>query len=494
MDNIGKFASMAWALSLSMLLNHHAHSQEPLSPPDNITIQLLDSLPKSTPKTVTSNTRSTFSEVRNSGLSNGCYPDEQHYLAEYLYQNPQACFWNVDSANKTIETVAIPQPPSSAIALPPPTGSDDTAMLESIINSNSGGSVVGQGIYIVDGLQINVPIDIYDMPMRVPSNSQEVVIVNSQDVRIFNSPIDAQNSNSSSIGFHVKNGSDRFVLVNSGFSNIYHTQNKNAAGVYLRAVDDFHITCNTFENIINDAADPNVTARANSIWMAGGKSGETSGGVIANNYSSNHQSNGKLNDAEFFTVQSYAKTDPSNPTRIFANRTLNAGKRLTKHQESNGLVLSNEYQWSEKQGPLGKRSLLSHVEVQFSHNVTARNNRVIVSAGSQFDYILNTDMHIGNEIQRDIHYDCNDIEIKDQLSSTSGNIPHIFVARASRQSLNSTGFEAKNSSIKNNRVHGSGSVKFIYWFGHGYDDTGGPLDINGNTIEIDYTKSLYKTP
>lgn len=433
----------------------------------------------------------TFSQIADGGLSNACYLDNDHYAAEFLYQNPDVCFWDLDAANQTVTEVAVPTPPSDAVQLPAPSGGDDTSALESIINAQAGRSYVGQGVYNVRELDINVSADIFDMPMEPASGSGRMVVVNAADVRIFNSPIDAKDSSSIYIGYNVSNGAHRFTLVNSGFSNIHHTGNSNAAGVFLRGVDDFHLACNSFENIINETSS-DVTARANSFWMNGGNSETTSGGYIVNNYSYNHQSNGSLNDAEFFTEQNYSSTDFDKPVKIFANRLLEAGKRFTKHQEDNALVLSNFQEWRDKIGTLGSRSLLANVEVQTSDNIIARNNRVKIAAESRFDYVFITQVRHGTEVQDNIHYDCNDIEIADQLPTSSNNVPQIITARIITRPEDSTGFEATNSSASFNNIHGDGSVRFFYSFGDGYDDQGGSFDTQGNVFDIDFVNAIYK--
>ena len=435
----------------------------------------------------------TFADIAAGGLSNACYLDDDHYVAEFMYQNPDVCFWELDSANQTVTAVATPEPPSDAVQLPAPSGGDDTGMLESFINARAGESLVGQGTYKIAGLDINVPVDIFNMPMEPASGAGEMVIINSPDVRIFSSPIDGKNSKTAYSGFHVTDGSHRFTLVDSGFSNIYHTNNQSASGVWLRGVDDFHIACNRFENIINDTNDKKFTARANAIWMNGrADSQSTSGGHIVNNYAYNAQSNGKLLDSEFFTLQGYSNTSVDNPVKIFGNRALDAGKRFTKHQEDNAKVLSNDHEWSETAGPLGNRILLAHVSVQFSDNVIARNNRVTVGANSRFDYILITQVNYGTKVQDNIHYDCNDIEIQDQLPESSNNVPTIITARMKTKPRESTGFEATNSSANFNRVHGEGSVRFFFNFDHGYDSRGGRFETIGNITEIDLLNREYR--
>jgi hypothetical protein len=477
----------------------------PVTPTSTTTTTTLAAGPNPTPSTTAITLTTTtqpgitgselsFEQIRNRGLSNGCYPDNDHYLAEYLFQNPDTCFWKIDASGRTISTVDVPQPPRNAVSLPRPSGGDDTSALAAVINANRGGAVVGSGTYKVNYLVINVPVDIFNMKMEPAGSAQEMVIARSPDVRIFNSPIDAKNSRVLRFGFHADNGAHRFTLVRSGVSNVYHTNDESMSGLRIRAIDDFHIACNRFVNLINDTKDKTLTARANSIWMNGGKTGSTSGGYIVNNYAENHQSNGARKDSEFFTTQSYAKTDPAKPVKIFANRTLNAGKRLTKMQESDGKILSNHNEWRVKEGPLGPRNLIATFAVHFSDNIFVRNNRIEIAAGSAFDYVFHSNKAGGSKRQDNIHFDCNDIEIKDRLPSTSGSRPKLMVFRASNEARGSTGHEASNSSASNNRVHGNGSVLYHYWFGEGYDDEGGPLDISGNVIDIPASDGTNQRP
>ncbi len=448
----------------------------------------------------------TFDNISSKGLLNACYPNSNHYLAEFLYQDHDVCFWKVDESSKTISKLKTPTTPANAIKLPAPSGGDDTSTIEKIINNNPGKSIDGAGrTYKVSNLNINVKIDIFNMPMETANKSANVVVINSPDVRIFKSPIEGKNSSSTAVGYTVNDGAHRFVLVKSGFSNIYHKNKINSAGVRIRGANDFHITCNEFKNIINDIGSNGsksvsekiklnvATARANAIWMNGGNTKSTSGGVIANNYGENFQSNGSRNDAEFFTIQGYNSTDDLNPVRFYANRAVNAGKRMTKSQESNLLALSNKYEWLDKDnGPLGRRTLFAAVNVHFSDNVIARNNRFIVAAQSRFDNIFLTNVKGRSRAQNNIHFDCNDIEIKDKLSLTSGNVPVIIAATTDDKIDPNYKFEATNSSASNNIIHGSGSVKYHYYFDDGYRKDGGRFKIINNKFSVKFNSREFK--
>lgn len=434
----------------------------------------------------------TFGGVERKGLHNACYVDTEHRVAEFLYQNPDTCYWSVNKSQKTITAVAVPKAPGNAIRLPVPSGRDDTRALEEIINSNRGKSFVGRGTYRVDNLEIKVPARIFNMPMKPYRDASQMVAIRSSDVRIYNSPIDAEDSSNTHVGFHVRDGSDRFHLINSGFSNVQHQNNKSVAGVLIRGASGFHIACNRFENIINRATKKSATARANAIWMNGNKESDIAGGYIVNNLSRNLQSSGVLRDAEFLTVQSYRKSQSAKPVKVFANTGLNAGKRFAKLQTGNVKLLSNYYEWKDKKGPLGNRSLLAHIEIHSVDNVTARNNRFKASANSQFDYVFITQVLTGKRVQQNVRYDCNDIEITDRLSEGTKINPKIFTARVRQSSEKSHGLEARNSSASRNHIHGDGSVRFYYSFGAGYAKDGGRFRTNGNKFNIPYEGSRYQ--
>ncbi|MFK7857903.1 MAG: hypothetical protein AB8B64_03755 [Granulosicoccus sp.] len=439
-----------------------------------------------------SSVANSFADIEKNGLDNACYVDTDHYVAEFLYQNPGTCYWSIDIVNSTISAEAVPTAPSDAIKLPAPSGGDDTSNLEKVINQNAGQSFVGQGTYRVNDLEIWVPARIFNMPMKPWRNASQIVSVRSPDVRIYGSPIDAEDSSNTHIGFHVRDGADRFHLINSGFSNVRHQNNKSAAGVLIRGARDFHIACNRFENIINRASNKSATARANAIWMNGNKKSNASGGHIVNNLIQNLQSTGKLRDAEFFTIQSYQNSQSEKPVKLFANTGLDAGKRFVKLQTGNVKVLSNYYEWKNKQGPLGDRALLAHVEVHWVDDLIARNNRFKASASSRFDYVFITQVLTGRRIQDNIRYDCNDIEIVDKLDPNSRISPKIITARVRQLPANSTGSEATNSSANNNHIRGSGTVRYHYSFGAGYAKDGGRFETKGNVFSVPYLNAQYQ--
>jgi len=433
-----------------------------------------------------------YDSIEANGLGNGAYPTDDHYLAEFLYQNPDVCFWDQDSKNRTITSLPTPVPPEDSVYMPSPTGGNDTKMIAAFLKKNAGKSVVGTGTYKVATLDIVEPVDIFNMSMVPASGAKQMVRVLSADVRIFNSPIDGQNMASLAVGFNVEDGSHRFVLVNSDVKNIHHKKSADASAVFVRGANNTYIACNRCENILNSTSDKSKTARANCAWFNGRNKHTLSGGVIANNYASNHQSDGARNDAEFFTVQSYKGVDEANPIRIFGNRTYNAGKRFTKNQEGDTLILSNYIEWNTKTGPLGRRTLIAPFVVHFDDNVIIRNNRVSVSAEGHFGAIFRTNSASGNRIQNNLHFDNNDIEIIDNRDQSTNSGPVLISAMATQHDLNSVGYEATNSSANNNNVYGSGSLRNYYSFRNGYAKTGGGFEHINNTISVPFYRSEYQ--
>ena len=441
-----------------------------------------------------------YESIEANGLGNGTYPSHDYYLAEFLYQNPDVCFWEQDKENKTITAVETPAPPENSIYMPSPSGGDDTSMLENFFRKNAGKSVNGDNrTYKVKTLDIDNRIDIFNMALEPASGAKQMIRIKAPDVRIFNSPMDGKNQKTLAVGYNVEDGAHRFVLVNSDVKNFHHKQGANAAAVFIRGANDFQIVCNRFESIFNATNDKSQTARANSIWMAGRHKHNLSGGLIANNYANDHQSNGKLVDAEFFTIQGYKSVSVENPVRIFANRAYNAGKRFTKNQEGSTLILSNYIEWNTKKGPLGTRRLIAPFVIHQSNNVTIRNNRVSISAEGKFDAVFKTDAstgshtaHLGGSTQKNIHFDNNDVEIKDNRNPSAKSGPILMKAVASHVGKNSTGHEAENSSANNNNVHGSGSLRNYFVFLNGYSDNGGRFEHKNNVFSIPFYKSEYR--
>ncbi len=441
----------------------------------------------------------TFTQIAADAEINFCAPDgDEAYVAEYLYQTPGVVYWNVvtlPNGEKCVVPVDAPSAPANAIQLPAPSGGDDTQALEAMINGNPGGNFVGTGgTYRLNTLDVNVSASIWNVPaVPVSATANMIWRINATDVRIYDSPIDGQNSTGIQFGWRVEDGAHRFHLINSGFSEVRVTDGGSMCGVNIKSADDFHIAGNTFSNLLN-ASGPATTSRANAIWQVDG-GGATSGGYIVNNYANNFQTNGTLKDAEFYTKQSYATTGEK--TKIYANRCVDAGKRFVKFQSSDGLVLSNRAVWAQKTGNpgIGDRTLLTFAAMFFvTDRVSFRNNRTVIEppVGALYDRIISYGPNSSpTKIANELHVDCNVFTIN-STGNTNHN-PRVFYAV-----LNGVGSynRFQQCSIKDNIINGSGSIEHHWDFRTaGYPDTGWPagnLDLSGNQFMIPWTTSEYK--
>lgn len=467
-----------------------------ITTPSGIRVELLEKMP-SEAKVVRIGGGMTFSEISAAGLSSNTYPDDDHYIAEYLYQNPNVCYWDLQTfdGTKMVVPVDIPTPSSKAIQLPISSGGDDTDALEAIINQNPGADFVGSGNYRLNKLKITVPANIWSMQSQPFSNSTKTVVeIHSSDVKIFNSPIDGNGSTGLQFGYHIYDNSHRAHIVNSGMTNVRVTDGTSMSAIYINAADDFYIACSLFRNILNASGKPHI-GRANGIWHVDSLS--TSGGYIVNNTIENMQSNGVNSDAEFYTKQSFGSVGA--PVRIFANRMIDGGKRLVKFQSDGGLVLSNRAIWTVKAGNpgMGNRKLENFIAViSLAGNITARNNSMVTEAGTlgQLDRIIAIGPSTSNSgVTDNVHIDNNSITINSDDNGAVNQNPSVFyIIAAGGGSYN----RFTNSSIKNNVVGGNGGIEhywdFTTW---GLPSKGWPasnLDISGNVFSIPANVADYE--
>ncbi len=442
----------------------------------------------------------TFAQIANDAETNFCDTDgDDSYIAEYLYQNPGILYWNIvtlPNGEKCVVPVDAPTPPANSIQLPAPSGGDDTQALETVINGNPGSNFTGTGgTYRLNVLNINVSASIWNVP-SVPVNSSAGIIwyINAADVKIYNSPIDGQNSTGLDAGWRVEDGSHRFHLINSGMSDVRVTDGGSMAGVVLRSVDDFHIAGNTFTNLLN-ASGPASTARANAIWHVDG-GGTTSGGYIVNNSGTNFQSNGDKYDSEFYTKQSFGSTGQK--TKIYANRCFDAGKRFVKFQASDGLVLSNEAIWSQRAGNsgIGNRTMLAFcAPISGAHRITYRNNRMITEPATigEFHRIFSIGPNISTtNIGKELFIDCNFITVNSGKGPTNSFNPRVFFMTANGGGSYNRFIQC---SIKDNIITGSGTIEHYWDFRTaGLPETGwtpANIDISGNQFLIPWTDGEY---
>ena len=423
--------------------------------------------------------------------------DDDHYIAEYLYQNPDVCYWDVITlANneKCVVEVPVPSIPNNAITLPVPTGGNDTAMLQQIMDSAPNQTYVGAGTYRLDGLTFNQPgTVVYNMP-SVPAASTDIFInIRANDVRLIDCPQDGQNQGSVYMGVRIED-CDRTHLIRSGLTNMLHTGTGSGGGVRLDNCHDFHFACNTYTDLINPA---NGTAicRVNAYWMQGGNSSITDGGYIVNNVATNLHSTGTptngADDAEFFTTQLH--TGHAKQVKLFANRCVDAGKRFVKSQTDGGVtMLSNQYGWITDSSVIGTRKRLRMIDVQFNTgDIIARNNRFKIEGTERWGNVFLLNSRAAQE--ENVHFDNNCIEI---------NMPNPGITFDLRPLAahdlvgGSTGtddsMEVPNTSIKDNYVYGTGAVNYYYWMGRGYNLNTGPLDVSGNVFNMSDANNPYQ--
>jgi len=399
------------------------------------------------------------------------------------------CYWEVRTVDgvKRVVPVDAPPVPADAIALPAPSGGDDTATIEAALAANPGGTFAGSGTYRLDGLRIDeAGTVIHNMPSIPASASTGIMILlRAADIKLIDCPQDGQKQARFYLGVDAR-GADRFHLIRSGLTNMRHTQGKSGGGVFIRSCKNFHIACCRYENILS-AEFEDDTCRSNAIWMNGFGGGNiTDGGIIANNTAINLDSHGDPpngnHDAEFFTTQSH--DGHGAPVKLFANRCIDAGKRLVKAQQDGGVTaLSNDYLWSTNESELGLRNRLAVIAVHFSvGDVIVQNNRIGVDGDKNWSYIMNVS---GSGLNDNVRFDHNAIRI-DNPWNGEGYDQLVLVGRDLSYSGSNTDSsqEPTNSSMNNNLIYGSGGVNFHYWMGEGFDLNSGTMETMGNIFTL----------
>lgn len=433
----------------------------------------------------------TFDQIEaDSKLPKFCNNDDDAYVAEFLYQHPNVCYWEVQTlpdGQKCVVPLPVPTPPVNAITLPAPNGGDDTAALESAINGNGPNKVfVGSGSYKVNQLDIDEDgTIIYDMAVTPASGAGELIHINADDVKLIDCPQDMQNQASAYLGVRAQYA-DRFHLIRSGLTNMNHTGVSSGGGVLIRGCADFHIACGVYKNIWNQLNGTSVS-RANAFWMNGGTVAVTDGGYIINNIIENLQSTGLPTngnkDAEFLTIQ--GNSGHLKQVKVFANRCVDAGKRLLKSQADGGAtILSNSYEWKTNITTLERRVRLAMIDVHFqTGDVIVRNNRLTINGDRNWGAVMN--IQSTTKSGTNIHFDCNLIEINNPWNG-AGYDQHILVARSLGAGSPGTDSsqESNNCSMDNNTIIGTGGVNYHYWFGDGFDLNSGLLQPSGNTFNL----------
>ncbi len=438
----------------------------------------------------------TFAQIEaDTDLPKFCSMDgDDAYVAEYLYQHPGVCYWNVVSlptGEKCVVPVDVPTPPSTAIQLPAPSGGNDTQALEAVLNGNgTNKTFVGAGSYKVNQLDLDRSgTVIYNMNVTPASGAGELIHINANDIRLIDCPQDFQNQGSAYLGIRAQNA-DRFHLIRSGLTNMYHNGGNSGGGVIIKGCADFHIAGGTYRKIWNPVNGTNV-CRANAFWITGWKSNGanevTDGGYIVNNIGEDFQSTGLPangnKDAEFITVQSHSAH--LKQIKVFANRCVDAGKRLLKSQQDGGVtVLSNSYEWRTNSTVLGNRTRLAMIDVHLATgDVTARNNRLAINGNLNWSYVMSLQPY--NKSGTNVHFDCNLIEINNPWNG-QGYDQVVMAGRSlfSGSTGSDNSQESINCSMNDNTIFGTGGVNYNYWFGSGFDLNSGLLQPSGNTFNL----------
>ena len=436
----------------------------------------------------------TFEQIRDAGSGFSCYPTGIDYVpahvTEFLKLNPNVSHWEVND----LEVCALPDPePSDGVFnLGLPSGGDDTATIQAAINNNAQVQGVAGAIYKINStIAVFNATEIYDLATEVTGGQATQFSVTTANVKFYRSPINGNNASNFKVGWLVGPVATDFTLSRSGVRNIL-TPTGNAAGVWIRGGNNYHITCNDFRDLMLNAP---ATSTGNSSVLAvlNSGSGSLPGGYIANNYAENIHARlrnaGTTTDPEFYKQQGYSGTQ-SRPN-IIANTVINGGKRLAKFQISDGFVAGNFYHWKDRQGPLGTRVMTTVIAVQAgSDRVNVINNHIVIEAEARYDGLFTMQpVSSGNVTNSDVHFDCNDIELIDTP-------PANFYAQGiyAKEVNGNTNNVLVNSSAKDNIIRGPGGTNHIFRIDSPY---GGPLapagfDISGNMVTTPVLISDYR--
>lgn len=406
----------------------------------------------------------TFAQIAVGAHQDFCASQgDESYMAEYLYQHPTVSLAEVQSINNVKCVVPLPDPalPANATVLNPPSGGDDTAMLNAALNQ--GGAFDGLNrTYRISRLNHTVAgLQLFNITLNPIAGATELIHVNASNVLHYNVNIDAQDQASVYQAVRVFDVPN-YRFMKGSIRNIWHKFggtagfNRHGGAFRFRNSDNFLVTASTFENIRNDTEYPihptgteNI-AICNIFWLIGDQTGPVPHGRMFNNNVKNVQSNGRGEASNFMTVQLYNGIASADNLKIYGNRAEDCGKRFLKFQESGGTALSNSYWWRTYQGDLQEpeRKWQAFVAMQYgSSNIIVENNRVRLSHG-KWDRILviaTTDGPVNDNIS----IRCNDFLFeKPHANDSSGGGDVIFIDD-STSSANS-GREPTNLRIDNN--------------------------------------------
>ena len=446
----------------------------------------------------------------NAGATSGLFTDNE-YLAEFLRQNPDVAYW--DQGADLISAVDGPQDSGySEIVNFSPSGGDDTqAFVNALENLAEGGALDGdRQIFQINAANLTAAIStgktIRNMRVR-PDDGGIIFNVSGADVSFLNVHIQGQNR-SIQHAWYVNSSADRFALVNSSVLDVRFTGSVTASMVRVRnGADDLYIVNNVFRNLIADNPAP-AKARMRGVLISGPpvNGQNSSGGITASNIFRNLQSNGQGDDADAFVVQGFQNSantantfQPDNRHLFIANRGIDAGKRLFKAQAGGVDVHSNFNIWQTPTGSLGTRVTRDHFAFLGGSYHRITNNRAIsdsVNPNSESFFVqIQTHRLAGQS------FDSTDIQVNfnrytHNTSTDNGESSYAF--EVYDFDFNGQVAWPGNSEMKNNRVDGSGQLRFHYWFriNNLGDDAGDPLglqfDLEDNTIVVPFSQAEFR--
>lgn len=391
-----------------------------------------------------------FEAIETASPPEFCHTNDTEYLAEFLRQNPETCYWEIDTAGRRIRSVDVPVWTGPVIQV-----TTDTQVTEALTNGVEGTCYDGGGGTYTIPLNTGVfasGCQFRNMTLLPPSSTATFFVrVNAPDVSFLDVVVDCQGG-THIVGVDVN--AEGFSFVRSTVKNMRQTGTQTIRAVRLNAGDSY-IACSKFQNI--------VTANGGAARGIGWGVFTGPGGVVANCDFDDIQeiitAEHNAGDGDGMVVARGTVFTTTN--LILANRGVNFGKRLVKLQNGNCLVLSNWGHWKDRIGPDGYRKKSALVAHQIGNDVTVRNNYLVSDYATDFEqthgYILSTGF--GSVTQDNIHCDCNVYEVNHGPVENGGIDYGIVMLNWSNHSPP----YPTNSSMLDNVIKGPGVLDYIYW-------------------------------
>ena len=419
------------------------------------------------------------------------FDEDLHYLGEFIIQHPSTCFFEIDSSNTCIKARPTPSITGSTTQITP-TGGDDTArVLDALNAAGAGGAVDGDGatFRLRNATISTAGVRLQNMNIIPNTSSGSYLIrINADDVMLDGVHIDAQD-NDYTEGLVIHDGADRAVIVNSSVRNIKTSSAITHSLLRVRSAERPYIACNTLEGI----GGPSVRG-----LRFGHADTETvnDGAYVINNDFGRNRSTAKECDAIYCSgVHGPDDGWISEPLKIIANRSVNAGRRFLKGQASNIKAFSNTNEWSGNEGqPQARLSMYSsqgwnrhwyqNNRVIFAHTDSWRGRAFMLSGG--YDRGTTSDFD-------DLHVDNNHLRV----ITTPGSTGDGFVDIVNGTNDTIDGPWPTNSSVDNNVVDGPGEVSYFMWFrgssasANQWSPAGSPTR-DGNDLSSSTAPNFYK--